>query len=297
MRLARPRRAVQQHSALEVLAAGPQSPGVPGYAQYLAFDGVQHAVRQDHIRTGNRGPVQERHRHLVAEAEHLGAEGDHLAAEHALLADQPPYLLQGGGDAVGVGSGDIQDHLGIRAVLARVHQQREPGTVVVGKVEAMLHAAARHTAGPGRQRGRRHAARTQPVSARVGDQQANPVIHAPHGARDPHQLEPAARPGQPGVQPSLQVHVLIRRPRPRYRRQPVRIPAEMVKQQPPQRLVLGPCGIHRLVHQSPGQPPDVGQFRPPRLCRAHPSSLGAPRRGTDSTCAECNDRECQIGHQ
>ena len=115
-------------------------------------------------------------------------------------------LLQRAGDAVGIRPGDIQDQLGKRAVLARVHQQREPGAVVLDEVQAVLHAAARHAAGSRRQRDRRTPPATKtPSPYRVSDQQADPVIHAPHGARDPHQLEPPPRPGQPGVQPGLQV--------------------------------------------------------------------------------------------
>lgn len=254
---------MQQDSALEVLAARPQPPGVPGDAEHLPFDGLKHAVRQDHICTADGRPVKERHRHLVAEAEHLRAEGDHLAAEHAALADQPPDLIKGAHDPAGIGPGDIEDRLGKRAMLARVHQKREPGTVVIGKVEAVLHAAARHVAGSGRQRGRRHAAGTEPVASRVSDQPTDPVIHAPHGSRDPHQLEPAARASQPGVQPRLQVHVLIGRPRPRYSREGIRIRTEVVEQQPPQRLFLCPRRIHRLVDQPPRQARDVGEFRLP----------------------------------
>jgi len=71
------------------------------------------------------------------------------------------------------------------------------------------------------------------VAAWVSDQQADPVVHAPHGAGDPQQLEPAPRAGQPVVQSGLHVYVLIRWPRPGYRRKALRIGTEVVKEQPP----------------------------------------------------------------
>ena len=59
MRLAGPRRAVEQQAALEVLAAGPEQLGVAGDAEHMLLDAVEKDGRQDDPGTVQLRAVQE----------------------------------------------------------------------------------------------------------------------------------------------------------------------------------------------------------------------------------------------
>jgi hypothetical protein len=65
---------------------------------------------------------------------------------------------------------------------------------------------------------------------------------------------------QPGLQADLDVDVLVGRPGGRDRGQGGRVRAQKVEEQPPQRLIFGPRGLHRPVDQAPCQAADIGQF-------------------------------------
>src|SRR5262249_61096990 len=69
VRLARPRRTVQQHAALEMLPAGDQPPGVPGDAEYLALDAVQQGGREDELAAVEPRAVQEPQQRAAVAAE------------------------------------------------------------------------------------------------------------------------------------------------------------------------------------------------------------------------------------
>jgi hypothetical protein len=63
---------------------------------------------------------------------------------------------------------------------------------------------------------------------------------------------------QPGLQADLDVDVLVGRPGGRDRGQGGRVRAQVIHEQPPQRLVFGPGGLHRPIHQAPREAADIG---------------------------------------
>lgn len=80
---------------------------------------------------------------------------------------------------------------------------------------------------------------------------------------------------QPSLQADLDVDVLVGRPGGRDCGQRGRGRAQVVQEQPPQRLILGPRSLHRPVQQAPGQASDVGELRVIGRPRSqHTSSLG-----------------------
>ena len=87
VRLARPRRAVQEQAALEMLAGAEQFLRPVGDADDVLFDGLKYAIGQDHILGRDRRPGQERDK-LVAVMLALG-EAEHLPAERVVGAHQP----------------------------------------------------------------------------------------------------------------------------------------------------------------------------------------------------------------
>jgi hypothetical protein len=91
MGLTRPRRAVQQQTALEVLAGAEQFGGPVGDADDVPLDVLEHPVGQDDIPGGDRRLGQERDQ-LVSVVLALG-KAEHLAAEHVIRPHQPLDLI------------------------------------------------------------------------------------------------------------------------------------------------------------------------------------------------------------
>ena len=89
-------------------------------------------------------------------------------------------------------------------------------------------------------------------------------------------VTPAGR-GQPGVQPGLDVHLVVAGPRACGHREAGRPGTEVAGQQVLNRALFGPRGDDRLADQPPGKPAQVSQFglritaRGRRRCAAHGS--------------------------
>ena len=267
--------AVQQDAAFEMLAAGQQAAGVPAHAEDLPLDVVEHVVGQNDLVAGDRRALEEAQRGrppaerlLRPRAEHLGADADHLAAEDAPLAGQRLDLAQDGLDPVLFCAGDLEHHFGVRAARYGLQHDGQPGSGVVHQVDAVADARVGLPVGAAGHGHGHHAAEAgraeRAVVGRleeIADADDLHMAHHPDTGDAEHLMGTVAALVQPGLQADLDVDVLVGRPGGRDRGQGGRVRAQEVQQQPPQRLVFGPGGLHRPVDQAPGQAPDVGEFR------------------------------------
>jgi hypothetical protein len=122
VRLAGARHAVEQDSAPEVLSAGNKPGSMPGHAQDLALNPVEHLRRQDHLIARHLRAVDKAQQPAAVMIEDLIAEGDHVTPKdvvlHAEAADAVNQLV----GAVGAGTGDLHSHF-IAAMFFRRAQQ------------------------------------------------------------------------------------------------------------------------------------------------------------------------------
>ncbi len=263
---------MQQHPALEVLAAGEQPVRVPLHAEDLALDPVEQLRSEHHVLARDPGAVEEVQQDPTAVAEHLAAEGDHLPAEHVALDGE---LADLGDDLLGVRGvtrGHLEADLGERVgVLRGAQQHRQPRVAVADQVDAALDAGVGAAAGPGGHGGRGDVppAELGPVPARLHQVgQPERVMVEP---RDADQLVLPAGLGQPGVETHLQVHVVVLQPGSADDRHAARAGAEMLVQLAAQRMVFPAGRTHRPADQAAAQPAHVGQLGPHRLVRRRPA--------------------------
>ena len=223
VRLAGAGRAVEQHTALEVLAVREERCAVAVHAEDLRLDALQHAGREDQLlAVHHRALVEAQHR--LMRAEHLAAEFQHVAAVDAELHGQAADL---GGRLAGhgpVGAGDLQADVRLRAAILRAAQQdgqrraRILGAVaVVGAVDALdevqtaLHAAAGLLAGAAGLVAHGDAADRHGVRSGLVVEVCQ-AEHAVAEAGHPDQAVGGAVAGQPAVDGALDVDVFEARP-------------------------------------------------------------------------------------
>ena len=279
--LAGARRAVQQDTALEVLAARAQPRHVPGHPDDLPLDPLEQVRRQDHLLAADLRTPQETQQLLAARAEDLAAEADHVPAEHVPLDAQPPYFVD-----------DLPCPLAVRA--RRLHadlraggldQQGQRALPVRDQAQGTLQA---RQGGAVRSDG-------QQVSGRAAHAHVTPLLVLNQIRQTGSRVEPGnadqlgapTRPRQPGVQADLDVHPVIARPRGPDHRHVGRLRTQVLPQRPLNRRILGPCRRHRTAQQPPGQPSDVSRLQAGlQVGRAHRRRISAIP-GTITPPASC----------
>src|SRR5580693_3364733 len=294
--------AVQQDAAFEMLAAGQQAAGVPAHAEDLPLDVVEYVVGQNDLVAGDSRALEEAQRGrppaerlLRPRAEHLGADADHLAAEDTPLAGQRLDLVQDGLDPILFRAADLEHHFGVRAARYGLQHDSQPGSGVVHQVDAVADTRVGlpvGAAGHGHGHHAAEAGRAERVVVGRLEEIADPddlhVAHHPDAGDAEHLVRALAARLQPGLQADLDVDVLVGRPRGRDRGQDGRVRAQVVYEQPPQRLVFGPRGMHRPVDQAPRQAADIGQFGGiGRPGIQHISSLGRCGKSFSACCNVC----------
>ena len=264
VRLAGARRTVQQEPALEVLAAGEQPLAVAPDADDLPLDRGQHAVGQDqrrgvHVRAG----VEVRER--VPGAEDLGAERQHLSAEDVVRERQRADLGRDPRGCPRGGADDLERDALVRAVaLGATHQQRGPVVAVGHQVQRARDARADLAVRSARDVDGRDVAGSRAVGierAGDGEQVRQPEL-AVLEARDADDVVPPVRSGEPGVEPCLDIHVVVGEPGLLHDGDIGRDRAEMLVQAAGQsRREVRARRAHHRAHPAPGEPADVGQLR------------------------------------
>ena len=106
VRLAGPRRPVQQQASFEVLAGAQQFPRPVGHPDDVPLDGLQKPVGQHDVSRRDLRAGQEGDEFVAVVL--AGGEAEYLAAEHVVHPHQPVDLVAGGGGRFPVGREDLQ---------------------------------------------------------------------------------------------------------------------------------------------------------------------------------------------
>ena len=276
VRLAGPRRSVEEQTALEVLSAGQQRGSMPSHSDDLALHRVQHARREHQRRTVKlRSAVEVEQR--LSRVEDLAAERQDLATEHVVFQCRRPDGCPHGGRTTGLGADDLQrDSLVHPVGLRATEEQGDASLAVMDQVERARDARPHRPVGTTRDVHRRDMARSGTpglVMRRRGQQVGQPelpVLEASHS----DDLVFTARLAEPGVEADLCVHVVVRAPGLLDDRDIRRHRPQVLDQPPVQgRRKIHSGSPHKAPHRPASEPGHIGELR---SATSEPSSPGSP---------------------
>ena len=192
-----------------------------------------------------------------------------------MLQRHPSYLDRRLRGRTRLGADDLQADALVHATPVRAPQQQRGATLALGdEVDGADHAGAHRRVRPARDVDRRHLARagTPRLLRSVLEQLGQPelaVLEAGH----PHHLVVATRPGQPRLEPGLDVDVVVGGPGLRDDGDVGGQDAQVVQQRAPEGgAQVGAGRAQDSTHGPPPEPCDVGQLRP-----VAPLRSGRPR--------------------